>query len=180
MFNAIFIAHGFFLNLLLDKITPKIRKEIMNKKQETTKKLIVSKKDESPKYWMSKGEYTNIIVKSEQANNEYVITDGIIEPNGFVPDHYHKWEDQTFHIMEGNVEAKVADKWYDLKAGDTIHCPKGISHYIKNKGASNARIVSYIFPGNWAEDFFAETSRQYKSGKRDLKLIEEKFGVVYL
>lgn len=60
------------------------------------------------------------------------------------------------------------------------HCPKGVSHYIKNIGNQNVRIVSYIFPGNWAEDFFAETSKQNKSGIRDLKLIEEKFGVVYL
>ena len=46
---------------------------------------------------------------------------------------------------------------------------------IKNNGESIVRIVSYIFPGNWAEDFFAETSNQNKSGKRDLKLIEEPF-----
>lgn len=152
----------------------------MDKNQETNKELIVRKKDESPKYWMSKSEYTNVIVNSKQANNEYVITDGIIEPNGFIPDHYHKWEDQTFHIMEGKIEAKIADKWYKLGVGDTIHCPKGISHFIKNNGTSNARIVSYIFPGTWAEDFFTETSKQNHSGKIDLKFIEEKFGVVYM
>ena len=61
----------------------------MEKNQETKKRVIVSKKDESPKYWMSKGEYTNVIVNAKQADNEYVITDGIIEANGFVPDHYH-------------------------------------------------------------------------------------------
>ncbi|MGB1204848.1 MAG: cupin domain-containing protein [Chitinophagales bacterium] len=152
----------------------------MSKYLETNKEIVVSKKDESPKYWMSKGEYTNVIVNSKQANNEYVITDGIIEPNGFVPDHFHKWEDQTFHIMEGEVEAKIENKWYKLGVGDTIHCPRGISHFIKNNGTSNVRIVSYIFPGKWAEAFFAETSKQNKTGKRDLKLIEEKFGVVYL
>ena len=152
----------------------------MDKNTETNKELVVIKKDESPKYWMSKGEYTNIIVSAEQANNEYVVTDGIIEPNGFVPDHYHKWEDQTFHIMEGEVEAKIGDDWYQLSAGDTIHCPRGISHLIKNNGKSNARLVSYIFPGQWAEGYFAETSKQNNLGKRDLKLIEEKFGVEYL
>jgi quercetin dioxygenase-like cupin family protein len=152
----------------------------MEKNQETKKRVIVSKKDESPKYWMSKGEYTNVIVNAKQADNEYVITDGIIEANGFVPDHYHKWEDQTFHILEGEVDAKIEDKWYKLSAGDTIHCPRGTSHFIKNNGQSIVRIVSYIFPGNWAEDFFAETSKQNNSGKRDLQLIEKKFGVVYL
>jgi hypothetical protein len=51
---------------------------------------------------------------------------------------------------------------------------------MKNIGETDARLISYIFPGDWAEDFMAETSRQVKSGKQDLKLIEEKFGVVYL
>lgn len=153
----------------------------MNKKiASTNKAVIVSKKDDSPKYWMSKGEYTNIIANAAQTNSEYVITDGIIEPGGFVPDHYHKWEDQTFHIMEGSVEAKIGEEWYNLAVGDTVHCPRGTSHYMKNNGTTNARLVSYIFPGDWAENFFAETSKQNHSNKRDLKLIEEKFGVVYI
>ena len=152
----------------------------MKENQNSNKQLVVSKKDASPKYWMSKGEYTNIIVNAKQTNDEYVITDGIIEPDGFVPDHYHKWEDQTFHVMEGSLEAKIAEKWYQLEKGDTIHCPRGISHYIKNTGTINARLVSYIFPGTWAENFFEETSKQNKSGKRDLSRIEEKYGVVYL
>ena len=129
---------------------------------------------------MAKGEYTNIIVNASQTNSEYVITDGIIGPGGFVPDHYHKWEDQTFHVMEGEVEAKVDGVLYKLGAGDTIHCPRGMAHYIKNAGNTNVRLVSYIFPGDWAEAFFTETSKQNHTGKIDFKLIEEKFGVVYI
>lgn len=153
----------------------------MNKKIESTNKiLIVSRKDESPQYWMAKGEYTNIIVSACQSNSDYVITDGIIQPGGFVPDHYHKWEDQTFHIVEGSVEAKIGNEWYSLCIGDTIHCPRGTSHYLKNNGTVTARLVSYIFPGDWAEEFFAESSKQSHSGQRDLALIEERFGVVYI
>jgi hypothetical protein len=51
---------------------------------------------------------------------------------------------------------------------------------MKNVGDAPAKLVSYIFPGNWAEDFMAETSRQNKSDTIDLKLIEDRFGVVYL
>ncbi|MGF1471647.1 MAG: cupin domain-containing protein [Rubrobacteraceae bacterium] len=156
-------------------------KDHINEKIESTNKtLVVSKKDENPKYWMAKGEYTNIVVPAKQTNSEYVITDGIIQPGGFVPDHYHKWEDQTFHIVEGSVEAKLGSEWYTLSVGDTIHCPRGTTHYIKNTGTIAARLVSYIFPGDWAEDFFAESSEQSHSGQRDLELIEEKFGVVYI
>lgn len=154
----------------------------MTKKiEKTDKEVVISKKDESSrKYFMAKGEYTNIIVTGKQTNNEYVITDGVIEPDGFVPDHYHKWEDQTFHVLEGNLKAKIGDQWFDLDPGSAIHCPRGTSHYIKNIGTTPARLVSYIFPGDWAEEFFAETSKQNHEGNHDLELIKKKFGVVYL
>ncbi|OJJ22186.1 hypothetical protein BKI52_09105 [marine bacterium AO1-C] len=147
---------------------------------QTSKELVIAKKDGNLKYLMAKGEYTNIIVDASQSNGEYVISDGILEPNGFIPDHYHKWEDQTFHILEGELTAKIGEETYQLQAGDSVHCPRGISHYMKNNGSVKAKLLSYIFPGHWAEEFMAETSRQNQSGKHDLSLIEEKFGVVYL
>ena len=78
------------------------------------------------------------------------------------------------------LEAKIGEEVFKMGVGDSIHCPRGTSHFIKNIGQTDAKLISYIFPGDWAEDFFAESSKQNHSGKRDLKLIEEKFGVFYL
>lgn len=153
----------------------------MNERTEqTSKKLVIKKWDAGKKFWMTENEFTGILVGKEATNSEYVITDGIIEPNGFIPNHYHKWEDQTFHIIQGTLEILVGQEKRTVTTGDTIHCPRGIAHYMKNIGQENAKVISYIFPGDWTEDFFTETSRQVKAGKPDLKLIEEKFGVVYL
>lgn len=153
----------------------------MKKKEEhTNKEVVVKSYSESKKFWMAEKEYTGIIVSKEQTNSEYIISDGVIQPGGFIPDHYHKWEDQTFHVMEGNLKAKIGNTWYTLKTGDSVHCPRGTSHYMKNEGDTTAKLVSYIFPGDWAEDYFEETSKQSHSGQKDLKLIEEKFGVVYI
>ncbi|WP_338763810.1 cupin domain-containing protein [Bernardetia sp. ABR2-2B] len=153
----------------------------MNRKIESTdKKLIVKQWEASKKYWMTENEFTGIVVGKEATNSEYVITDGVIEPENFIPNHYHKWEDQTFHIIKGKLEVKIGDQNLIIDAGASVHCPRGIPHYMKNIGTENAHIISYIFPGDWTEDFFIETSKQVKSGKIDYKIIEEKFGVVYL
>jgi len=153
----------------------------MNKRTTSTnKKLIVRDWESSKKYWMTEKEFTGIVVGKEATNSEYVITDGVIDPGGFVPKHYHKWEDQTFHVIEGQLEVAIGNESLIIYSGGTVHCPRGIAHYMKNIGNEKARIISYIFPGDWADDFFAETSRQVRSGKFNLKLIEEKFGVVYL
>lgn len=147
---------------------------------DSKKEIVVAKFGSGKKFWMTTSEYTSVIVGKAATNSEYVITEGVIEPNGFVPDHYHKWEDQTFHVVEGKLEAKIGDKIFEIGAGDTIHCPKGVSHYMKNIGDTNAKLISYIFPGKWAEDFMAATHHQIKSNVVDVDIIEEKYGVVYL
>lgn len=153
----------------------------MNKRiEQTDKKAVLKEFGTGKKYWMTDKEYTGVVVGKEATNSEYIISDGIIQPDGFVPDHYHKWEDQTFHIITGELEVKIGNKTMKVGAGDTIHCPRGISHYMKNNGQTDAKVISYIFPGDWAEDFMAETSRQVQSGEIDLKYIEDNFGVVYL
>ncbi|MGB3313431.1 MAG: cupin domain-containing protein [Albidovulum sp.] len=150
------------------------------KTTETRKNTVIRHWDGSKKFWMSPTEFTGVVVGKEDTASEYVISDGLIGPGGFIPDHFHKWEDQTFHILQGQLEAKIGDEFVTVGPGDTIHCPRGVSHYMKNTGGAEARILSYIIPGDWAEDFMAETSRQNHSGQRDLALIEEQFGVVYL
>ena len=153
----------------------------MTKKQSSSvKKTVVSSWDDSKKYMMAEDEFTGLVVGKEATNSEYVISNGVIAPEAFIPDHYHKWEDQTFHIIEGQLEAKIGEDIYTLGPGDSAHCPRGVSHFMKNIGDTQARLISYIFPGDWAEEFMAETSRQNKSNDRDLNLIEDRFGVVYL
>lgn len=146
---------------------------------EARKQVVIGRWDSSRKFWMSEREYTGIVVSKEATGGDYVISDGVIAPGGFIPDHYHLWEDQTFHVIQGRLEAKIGEDVVAVGPGDTIHCPRGVSHYMKNVGTTEARLLSYIFPGDWAEAFMAETSRQNHAGERDLDLIEERFGVVY-
>mmetsp|Transcript_27811 Transcript_27811/g.42817 ORF Transcript_27811/g.42817 Transcript_27811/m.42817 type:complete len:219 (-) Transcript_27811:30-686(-) len=150
------------------------------KTENSVKHMVVTKWGKSQKYWMSNTEYAGVVVGKESTGGDYVISDGIMAPGGFVPNHFHKWEDQTFHVITGELEAKIGNETFFLSPGDSIHCPRGVSHYMKNVGSTEAKLISYIFPGHWAEDFMAETSRQNHEGKQDLKLIEQEFGVVYL
>lgn len=150
------------------------------RKEQSTKKTVISAWDNSQKFMMAEKEYTGMVVGKEATQSDYVITSGVMAPGGVIPDHFHKWEDQTFHIIEGQLEAKIGDENVKLGPGDTAHCPRSVSHYMKNIGGTEAKMISYIFPGDWAEDFMAETSRQNLAGEYDLTLIEERFGVVYL
>ncbi|MBX2814723.1 MAG: cupin domain-containing protein [Saprospiraceae bacterium] len=150
------------------------------RESQTNKKLAIQHWKSSKKYWMTDKEYVGIVVGRDATDSEYVITDGVIEPQGFVPNHYHKWEDQTFHVLTGDLKIIVGDRTLRVGAGATIHCPRGTPHYMENIGQTDAKIISYLFPGDWAEEFLEETSRQVKSQEMDYDLIEAAFGVVYL
>lgn len=126
---------------------------------------------------MANDEYVGVTVGKQASDGEYVISTGLIVPGGFVPDHYHQWEDQTFHVIEGELDAKIGEEHFRVNAGDSIHSPRGVTHYMENVGDSPAKLISYIFPGEWAEEFMAETSRQNESGQQDFDFIEKHFGV---
>lgn len=153
----------------------------MTRKQTgTVKETVVASWDNSRIYMMAEDEFTGIVVGKEATGSEYVITNGVVAPGAVIPEHFHKWEDQTFHVIEGQLEARIGGETYTLGPGGSVHCPRGVPHFMRNTGQSQAKLISYIFPGDWAEEFMAETSRQNMSGARDPGLIEERFGVVYL
>ncbi|MGB7285638.1 MAG: hypothetical protein WBC71_01790, partial [Salaquimonas sp.] len=80
------------------------------KSVKTRKQTIIAHWANSKKFMMSATEYTGVVVGKEVTDSEYVISDGVIAPAGFIPDHYHLWEDQTFHVIEGHLEAKIGDE----------------------------------------------------------------------
>lgn len=133
------------------------------KSTKSRKNTVIRHWDGGKKFWMSPTEFTGVVVGKGDTASEYFISDGVIGPGGFIPDHFHKWQDQTFHILEDRLEAMIGDEVATVGPGETIHCPRGVSHYMRNVGDSEARILSDIFPGDWVEDFMAETSRQNHS-----------------
>ncbi len=147
---------------------------------DTSKKVAIAIGGSRKRYWMTGKEYTGILIGKDATNGEYVITEGTIDIGGFVPEHYHKWEDQTFHIVQGTVEAKIGNETVIAGRGDAIHCSRGVPHLLKNIGNEEVKIISYLFPGHLAEDFFEESNRQIRGGSFDPEKIDREFGVVYL
>lgn len=92
------------------------------------KQTVIAHWDGGRKFWIGAEEYTGVVVGKEETASEYVISDGVIAPGGFIPDHYHTWEDQTFHVIQGRLEAKIGDDRREVGPGDTIHYPRGVSH----------------------------------------------------
>jgi quercetin dioxygenase-like cupin family protein len=74
---------------------------------------------------------------------------------GFMaPPHYHKLEDESFYILEGEIDFHVGDKKVNAKAGEFILLPKNVPHHF-NLVTETAKALLLISPAGF-EVFFQE------------------------
>jgi quercetin dioxygenase-like cupin family protein len=77
-------------------------------------------------------------------------------PGGGPPPHIHRYEDETFYILEGECRLLLADEWITAGVGDFINVPRGTVHRFHNQGTETMRMILTFTPAG-IEDFFQET-----------------------
>jgi quercetin dioxygenase-like cupin family protein len=61
-------------------------------------------------------------------------------PHGDSPPlHIHRTEDETFHVLEGELRLRARDADVRLAAGEAIVTPKGVPHTYRVESAEGAR-----------------------------------------
>ena len=73
------------------------------------------------------------------------------------PSHYHKFEDESFYVLEGKIDFHVADASYIVGPGDFIFLPKNVPHHF-NLISDTAKALLQISPAGF-EVFFREFGR---------------------
>lgn len=73
------------------------------------------------------------------------------------PPHYHKLEDESFYMLEGEIDFHIGDKKVKVTAGDFIVLPKNIPHHF-NLITETAKALMLITPAGF-EVFFKEFGR---------------------
>ena len=75
---------------------------------------------------------------------------------GAPPLHIHHREDETFHVIEGDISFFVGEERIDATAGDFVFAPKGVPHtYLVT--SDRADYLTTFSPAG-AERFFAEVA----------------------
>jgi len=54
-----------------------------------------------------------------------------VEPKQSNPLHVHPNSAEYVHMLSGTCEHRVGDRWFTLKAGDTLRIPKGVPHVAR-------------------------------------------------
>ena len=100
------------------------------------------------------GDTYTILLSANDTNGRYCLIDMHVPPSGGPPPHRHDFE-ETFVIVEGEIEATFRGEKRMVKAGDTIHIPANAPHQFHNSSFAAARMLCICAPAG-QEEFFTE------------------------
>lgn len=100
------------------------------------------------------GDTYTITVSGEDTAGRFCVIDMHIPPGGGPPPHRHNFE-ETFILLEGEMEATFRSKKAVFRAGDTINIPANAPHQFHNSSSNAVRLLCICSPAG-QENFFKE------------------------
>jgi quercetin dioxygenase-like cupin family protein len=100
------------------------------------------------------GDTYTITLTGEDTDGRFCLIDMHIPPGGGPPPHRHDFE-ETFILLEGELEATFRGKKSVARAGDTVHIPANAPHQFHNSSAKPVRLLC-ICSSSGQEKFFEE------------------------
>jgi quercetin dioxygenase-like cupin family protein len=115
--------------------------------------LTVGQPDNLPHIGLVGDTYT-ITVTGEQTDGRFCVIDMHIPPGGGPPPHRHDFE-ETFILLEGEMEATFRGKKSVVRAGATLNIPANAPHQFHNTSTEPVRMLCICSPAG-QEKFFTE------------------------
>jgi len=98
------------------------------------------------------GDTYTILLDGSQTGNQYCLIDMFIPRGGGPPPHRHDFE-ETFTVLEGEIQATFRGATTTVKAGETLHIPANAPHSFTNSAEAPARLLCVCSPSG-QEEFF--------------------------
>ena len=100
------------------------------------------------------GDTYTILLSGDDTDGRYCLIDMFIPPGGGPPPHRHDFE-ESFTLLEGEIEFVFRGKKSVVRAGETINIPANAPHSFANKSTNPARLLCICSPAG-QEEFFTE------------------------
>jgi quercetin dioxygenase-like cupin family protein len=100
------------------------------------------------------GDTYTILLTGKDTAGQFCLIDMHVPPGGGPPPHRHDFE-ETFIILEGELEATFRGARSVVRAGETIHIPANAPHQFRNSSAKPVRMMCICSPAG-QEEFFLE------------------------
>ena len=114
--------------------------------------LVVAKpnNDQSLRHLGIVGDTYTILLSGDDTDGRYCLIDMHVPPGGGPPPHRHDFE-ESFTILEGEIEATLRGKKSVVRAGETINIPANAPHSFTNASQKPARLLCVCSPAGQEE-----------------------------
>lgn len=100
------------------------------------------------------GDTYTITVAGKDTNGRFCVIDMHVPPGGGPPPHRHEFE-ETFILLDGEMQITYRGQKSTLRAGDTVNVPSNAPHQFHNASSKPVRMICICSPaGN--DEFFRE------------------------
>jgi quercetin dioxygenase-like cupin family protein len=110
--------------------------------------------DESLLHIALAGDTYTILLSGADTAGRYCLIDMHIPPGGGPPPHRHDFE-ESFTVLEGEIEATFRGEKTTVHAGQTVNIPANAPHSFTNASGAAARLLCVCAPAG-QEEFFAQ------------------------
>ena len=107
------------------------------------------------------GDTYTILLAGKDTGGRYCLIDMLIPPGGGPGPHRHDFE-ESFTILEGEIEATFRGKKAVFRAGETVNIPANAPHHFTNKTEQPARMLCICSPSG-VEEFFVAIGQLVES-----------------
>jgi len=134
------------------------------------------------------GDTYRIILASEQSGGTCAVIDMLIPPNGGPGPHSHADIQESFYVLEGEIEVQTDARTYTARKDAFVHIPLGGPvHSFKNRTKTTAHLLCTVMPA-WMDQMFTEIGKPVAPGtflpptppteeeQKQLQTIAEKYG----
>lgn len=109
------------------------------------------------------GDIYGVRLTAEQTGGMLGVIEATVPPGGGPAPHVHAATDETFYMVDGELEFLDGDRVFTARTGDVVHIPRGTTHRFVNAGILPAKLVFVYTPGG-AEGLFVEGGDQPQAG----------------
>jgi quercetin dioxygenase-like cupin family protein len=100
------------------------------------------------------GDTYTILLTGKDTAGRYCLIDMHVPPGGGPPPHRHDFE-ESFTVLEGEIEATFRGEHSTVRAGQVINIPASAPHQFRNASDQPARLLCLCSPAG-QEEFFME------------------------
>jgi quercetin dioxygenase-like cupin family protein len=134
------------------------------------------------------GDTYRIVVSGKETNGAFATIDMLIPTGGGPGPHSHSEFEESFYVIEGEIDVKSEFGAFTATQGSFINIPKGgVVHQFKNNATQTAHLLCTVVPAG-LDAFFKEIGKPVAYGEvlpppvmdaesvKNLQAIAEKYG----